>query len=197
MSCTFWEIMCVAVLAACVAGCVSGGHVIGGVREGIPRYSDERQMAAPNASVAIYPISDGGDSETRAMRDKSRDLLAENMKNAGYRIVSCSFSDVRSRTVGVVEVVDCHNMTEWSSGGVASLVTVVAVSVRRPGILADGHIACGRFRSFQGVSRTELGRKSHDFILSEEERTAGIREAVSNIMKIAQFKEAVEDCNRP
>ena len=197
MSCTFWEIMTFAALTACAAGCISGGQVTGGVREGIPQYSAERQMAAPNASVAIYPISDRGDSEMRAMRDKSRELLVENMKGAGYRIASCSFSDVRSRTVGVVELVDCHNMTEWSSGGDASLVTVVAASVRRPGVLADGHFACGRVRSFQGVSRIELGRKPHEFILSEEERTAGIKEAVSNIMKIAQFKEAVEDCNRP
>ena len=196
MSSTPWEIVSVAFLAFCAAGCINGGHVIGNVREGIPQYPSERQVAAPNVSVAIYPVSDKGETELLLMREKGRELLVAGMKNAGYRVVPCSFADVRSRAVGVVDVVDCHNMTEWASGGIVSLVTVVAITVRRPGVLMDGHVACGRIRSFQGVSRCELGRKKHGFPLSDEERLTGIREAVSNIMKIAQFKEAVEACNR-
>ncbi len=182
-------------LAACAAGCASKSYVKGNVREGIPQYPSERQVAAPNVNAVVYPIPDAGDSEKRKMLESGRNMLLDGMKAAGYGIVSCNFADVRSRNVGVVELVDCHSTTERSYGDVASLVTVVAICVRKPGVLEDGRITCGRVRSFQGVFRYELGRKPHDFSLSDDERLAGIRGAVDNIMKIAQFKEAVEECN--
>ena len=56
-------------------------------------------------------------------------------------------------------------------------------------------IECGGIRSFQGVCRCELGRKTHGFSLSDEERTTGIRGAVANLMRAVQFKEAIEACN--
>jgi hypothetical protein len=145
--------------------------------------------------VAVYPAADVGDAETRALRSLAYTTLVGRLKEGGHDVVPLERSKVNGGSVCVVELVDCrHDMPEWARGGVVSLVTVVAVRVRRPGQMRDGALDCGNVRSFQGVYRMKLGVRPIDFSLSEKERVAGIGGAVENLMHAEQFCRAVQEC---
>ena len=185
-----------AVAAACalLAGCGTGSRVVVAPRI-VPRYPDAPPAAQGRVRVAVYPAADVGDAETRALRSLAYTTLVGRLKAGGYDVVPSERSKAGGGDVCVVELVDCrHDMPEWARGGVASLVTVVAVRVRRPGLMRDGALDCGNVRSFQGVYRMKLGTRLINFSLSEKERAVGLGGAVENLMHAEQFCGAVREC---
>ncbi len=184
-------ILAAAAVSAFVAGCGTGSSVTIARRK-IPEYPSAVLPAPEGAQVAVYPHPFSGDAETRFMRDNGHALLVEGLKSAGYGIVPPERSRAGRGPVCVVELAECrHDMPERDDGDMVSVVTVVAVRVRKPGALRHGRVDCGRVRSFQGVCRMALGPRPFDFQMTEEERLKGIRGAVGNLIRSAQFREAV------
>ena len=185
-----------AIGAACIllAGCATGSSVVVAPRI-VPQYPESPPSVQVRVRVAAYPAADVGDAETRALRSLAYATLVARLKAGGYDVVPAEWSKAGGGNVCVVELVDCrHDMPEWARGGLASLVTVVAVRVRRPGQMSDGALDCGHVGSFQGVYRMKLGARPIDFSLSEKERAAGISGAVENLLRAEQFCRAVQEC---
>ena len=185
-----------AVMAGCVllAGCGTGSSVVVEPRI-VPQYPKAAPSVQGRVRVAVYPAADVGYAKTRALRSCAYATLVERLKAGGYDVVPAERSKAGGGNVCVVELVDCrHDMPEWARGGSVSVVTVVAVRVRRPGRMRDGALDCGNVRSFQGVYRMKLGARPIDFSLSEEEGAAGISGAVENLMRAEQFCRAVQEC---
>ena len=187
-----------AVMAACalLAGCGTGSNVAV-ERRTVPCYPVAALPVHGPVKVTVYPAADVGYAETRALRSRAYAALVERLKAGGYDVVPPERSKAGAGNVCVVELADCrHDMPERSSGGAVSLVTVVAVRVRRPGRMRGDVLDCGNVRSFQGVYRMELGIRPIDFSLSEEELAAGIDGAVENLIRAEQFGRAVQDCGK-
>lgn len=183
----------VAAACALLAGCETGSNVVVAPRA-VPQYPDAAPAVQGRVRVAVYPAADIGYAETRAVRSLAHATLVERLKAGGYDVVPPERSKTGGGNVCVVELVDCrHDMPERSLGGEVSLVTVVAVRVRRPGQMRDGALDCGNVRSFQGVYRMRLGARPIDFSLSEKERVAGISGAVENLMHAEPFGRAVQE----
>lgn len=184
------------VLLVSVCGCVEPSRVILEKRK-VPVYPHAVRPVPANVRVAIYPASEVGDAKTRALRAEGHDVLTAAMKAEGYDVMPATYSKAGSLDACIVEVAECrHDMPERDRGGNVSLVTVVAVRVRRPGQMRDGRIYCGAVRSFQGVYRMELGMKPWDFSVSDEERARGVKGAVSNLIGAEQFRNAVAECGK-
>ena len=161
-------------MAGCVllAGCGTGSSVVVEPRI-VPQYPKAAPSVQGRVRVAVYPAADVGYAKTRALRSCAYATLVERLKAGGYDVVPAERSKAGGGNVCVVELVDCrHDMPEWARGGSVSLVTVVAVRVRR----------------------MKLGTRPIDFSLSEKECAAGISGAVGNLMRAEQFCRAVQEC---
>ena len=183
-----------AISVVLAGGCATPSSVVVKPRR-TPDYSNPISKAPANMCIVVYPALEAGDSETRAMRLCGFKALVKGLKVIGYDVASAELSRPGDRNVCVVEIAECrHDMPEWTDNDIASLVTVIAVRVRMPGIMRDGCIDCGNIRSFQGVYRTQLGRRLPDFQVSETERDRGIEGAVSCLVGLAAFNEAICAC---
>ena len=176
--------------ACCGVGCSSSSRVLVEPRK-TPEYPSQCPVRVPAASVAVYPAISAGDAVTRQMRLSGYEMLVKAMSESGYRVVTVDESSSAPLPKCIVELVECrHDMPEWN-GGSASLVTVVAVRVRGPGVLRGGHMTFEGMRAFQGVFRDDLGMRPNDFAMTDDESKRGIRGAIGNLLKAAQFREAV------
>lgn len=192
----FMEIACAGVLSACVSGCVEESRVIIAPRA-VPEYPqamDSRSVPV-SAKVSVYPPPDAGTPDARAMNEKAHVALVDGLKTAGYDLVAPDLAKAGGGRVCVVELAGCrHDTPEWGRGGEVAVVTVVAVRVRKPGVVRDGRIDCGHVRSFQGVYRMNLGVRPLTFSVSDAELAKGIAGAVGNVLGTAPFRSAVEEC---
>ena len=179
-------------LCAVVPGCVEASRVIVAHRP-IPNYPSPTREVPKNVKVVIYPASQEGSAEIRNMLSSGEVALVDAMNAAGFNVVPPRLNDLKNGNVCIVELAECrHDMPEWSSGSDASLVTVVAVRVRRPGKMKDGRMECGIVRSFQGVYRMRLGVRSVDFKITDQEVRLGIKGAVANLVGLSAFRSAIE-----
>lgn len=193
---TFWKIACAGACAACILGCVEESRVIIAPRA-LPAYpqSMDGRGALVNAKVSVYPPPDAGTPDARAMNVKAHAALVDGLKTAGCDLVPPGIAKAGEGRVCVVELAGCrHDTPEWTRGGEVSVVTVVAVRVRKPGVMRDGRIDCGPVRSFQGVYRTNLGVRPLTFSMSDEELAKGVAGAVDNVLGAEPFRSAVEAC---
>ena len=193
---TFWKIACAGACAACTLGCVEESRVIIAPRA-LPAYpqSMDGRGAPVNAKVSVYPPPDAGTPDARAMNVKAHAALVDGLKTAGCDLVPPGIAKAGVGRVCVVELAGCrHDTPEWGRGGEVSVVTVVAVRVRKPGVMRDGRIDCGPVRSFQGVYRMNLGVRPLTFSMSDEELTKGVAGAVGNLVGTEPFRSAVETC---
>ena len=183
-------------LCVVVSGCVETSCVTVAHRP-IPSYPSATREVPKYANVVVYPASQEGSAEARSMLSSGQVALLNAMNTAGFNVVSSEVNDLKRINVCIVELAECrHDMPEWSSDGDASIVTVVAVRVRRPGAMKDGRMECGLVRSFQGVYRLELGRRTVDFQLVDEEIDLGIKGAVANLVGLSSFRDAIETCGK-
>lgn len=180
----------VCLLMLCGAGCTTS-HVVVEPRR-VPEYPPLEASCKLNAAVAVYPAIGIGDSATRKMRNLGYELLVRGLAAQGCRVVGEHELASAHGTKCIVELVECrHDMPEWRKGGLASLITVVAVRVRDRGVLRGGRLACGTVRAFQGVYRDELGARANDFIVSDVESERGVRGAIENLLRAVQFRDAI------
>ena len=191
-----WTTALPAALLGLSCGCVEPSSVIVEKRK-VPVYPQTVRPVPSNVRVAIYPAAEVGDAETRALRQEGYEALASGMRAAGYDVMPAAFQKTGSRDACIVEVAECrHDMPERDRDGGVSLVTVVAVRVRRPVQIRNGRGDCGVARSFQGVYRMELGAKPWDFHVSDAECARGVKGAVANLIGAEQFRNAVVECGK-
>jgi len=184
------------VFTLCVAGCYTGSRVTIAPRS-VPEYPKALQHVPEGVKVVVYPAAVSGDSESRALRRMGHAQLEESLRAIGYDVVSPERSCAGCDVGCIVELVDSrHDMPERATGNMVSIVTVVAVRVRKPGVMRNGNIDCGRSRSFQGVYRMALGQRPFDFRMTEEERENGIKGAVGNLVGSVQFHDAIVQAAR-
>lgn len=194
----FLRFVSAGVWSFCVIGCVDECHVIITPRV-VPEYPQTTAVQAvpANVKVAIYPPPDAGAAEVRKMYGKAHAALEDGMKAAGYGIVPPDITKADEREACVVELAECrHDTPEWNRAGEVSVVTVVAVCVRKPGAVRNGGIDCGGVRSFQGVYRMKLGVRPLTFTVSDDELAKGVKGAVDNLIGAAPFREAVGECGK-
>ena len=133
--------------------------------------------------VAVYPHPEVGDR------------LSERLKAKGCHLVSSVPTAGAVHPDLVVETVRCAQDTE-REGEEVSLVTVVVMRVRKPGVLSkDGKSMSGLsgMRTFQGVSRIPLGRRAfNDENITEQELAQGVEKSLDNLMRSEAFLSALE-----
>ena len=159
--------LCVVFVAYC-AGCATNSYVIVEPRP-IPEYPSQGLLPAPAATIAICPtVISAGDAETRRMREAGYRLLVKEMEGCGYRVAPSDAMASEKPPKCIVELVECrHDMPEVNSGRIVSIVTVIAVRVRGPGVLRDGRMTFGIARAFQGVFREKLGARPNGFVVTD------------------------------
>ena len=192
----FRKLACAGAFSACVLGCVEESRVIIAPRA-VPEYQQamDGRGVPVHAKVSVYPPPDAGTPEARAMNEMAHAALVEGLKAAGCHLVPPDLAKADGGRVCVVELAECrHDTPERGRGGEVFIVTVVAVRVRKPGVMRDGRIDCGPVRSFQGVCRMSLGVRPLTFSMSCEEQAKGVAGAVGNMLGHVPFRSAVEEC---
>lgn len=153
----------------------------------IPEYPTTRQSySGVKAKIAVCPLPVVGE------------MLVDALKTDGCRVVSatpqCGIG-LAERPDCILEPISLVSKTE-RNGSSVSLVTVLLVRVRKP--MAFEEVARGR--TFQGVSRIELGfRGSNDrgeTDTTPQEDAEGVRKAVDNLLRIPALKKAIADTGR-
>ena len=169
-------------LAACLAtGCATQSRIVQPPRD-LPTYGGAAGLKGATR-LAVYPHPDVGER------------LAERMTAKGCTVVSSVPTAGSTHPELIVETVRCAQDTE-REGEEVSLVTVVVVRVRKPGVLAkDGKSLSGLSgtRTFQGVSRLPLGRRAfNEEGITGSERVQGVEKSLDNLMLSEAFLDALD-----
>ena len=170
------------VLATClVTGCATQSRIVQPPRD-LPAYGGACELQKATR-LAVYPYLDIGDR------------LLERLKAKGCTIVSSVPTTGSMHPDLIVETVRCAQDTE-RDGEEVSLVTVLVLRVRKPGVLSkDSKSMSGMsgMRTFQGVSRIPLGRRAfNDENITEQELAQGVEKSLDNLMRIEAFLTALE-----
>ena len=169
------------VLATCmVTGCTTQSRIVQPPRD-LPAYGGACELQKATR-LAVYPHLDVGDR------------LSERLKAKGCTIVASVPTAGSMHPDLVVETARCAQDTE-RDGEEVSLVTVLVLRVRKPGVLAkDAKSLSGLSgtRTFQGVSRIPLGRRAfNEEGITESERVQGVEKSLDNLMLSKAFLEAL------